>query len=142
MPGFIRPEELNQIIIAAEDAKLDEDRKDREKKEKQKRDLKEAFMSKQLHPDVMDRVNSAVRLAAEQGRTEVDVITFPCTFCNDRGRRINNRDADWPDSLEGFAKTAYDYYNKELRPLGYKLHAEIVSFPDGIPGDAKMTLTW
>jgi hypothetical protein len=31
---------------------------------------------------------------------------------------------------------------KELRPLGYKLHAEIISFPGGMPGEVGMFLKW
>jgi hypothetical protein len=90
----------------------------------------------------MDRVMARVRQAAELGFHEVEVMTFPCTFCNDRGRRINNFDPDWPASLEGFAKKAYEFFEKELRPLGYKLTAQIISFPDGMPGDAALYLKW
>jgi len=55
---------------------------------------------------------------------------------------MNNFDPDWPQSLEGFAKKAYAYFETELRPLGFKMHAEIVSFPDGIPGEAALFLKW
>jgi hypothetical protein len=63
-------------------------------------------------------------------------------LCTDRGRSINNADPDWPTTLTGFAKKAYDYYEDELRPLGYKLTAEIVTWPDGLPGDVAMSLKW
>lgn len=69
-------------------------------------------------------------------------LTFPAKFCNDHGRRINNLGPDWPDSLEGFAKKAYDYYVKELKPLGYKLTAQILDFPDGMPGTVGIFLSW
>jgi hypothetical protein len=49
---------------------------------------------------------------------------------------------DWPDSLEGFARRAYDFYMKELRPLGYKLHAEVIAFPGGVPGEIGLFLKW
>ena len=65
-------------------------------------------------------------------------MTFPCTFCSDGGRRINIADPEWPTTLQGFAKNAYDFFDKELRPLGYKLHAEIISFPGGMPGEAAL----
>ena len=70
------------------------------------------------------------------------MLTFPSSYTNDRGRSINNYDPDWPQSLEGFAKKAYEYYQKDLKPLGYKLHAEIVNFPDGVPGDVALYLKW
>ncbi len=49
-------------------------------------------------------------------------MTFPCSYCNDGGRRINNLLPDWPTSLEGFAKKAYEFYDKELKPLGLQAH--------------------
>jgi hypothetical protein len=90
----------------------------------------------------MDRISKVVRAAAGNGLKQIDVLSFPASYCNDRGRRINNQLPDWPESLEGFAKRAYEFYMKELRPLGYKLHAEVVSFPGGIPGEISLFLKW
>ncbi len=142
MTAFLRPNQLHEISHAADDAKAALDRIEQQKKIKQKKDLEEAFMSRDLHPEVHDRVNSAIRRAAELGQHEIEIMTFPCAYCNDRGRRINIADPEWPDSLEGFAKRAYEYYSRELRPLGYKLRCEIISFPDGIPGEVGMFLRW
>lgn len=142
MTDLLRPDQLHQISIAADDAKVDEARKEQEKKLKQKKELEEAFMSKDLHPEVRDRVNAAIRRAAEQGHQQLQVLTFPATYCNDGGRRINNLESNWPESLEGFAKRAYAYYESELKPLGYKMHAEIISFPGGMPGDVGIFLKW
>jgi len=142
MTDLLRPDQLHQISIAADDAKVDEARKEQEKKLKQKKELEEAFMSKDLHPEVRDRVNAAIRRAAEQGHQQLQVLTFPASYCNDGGRRINNLESNWPESLEGFAKRAYAYYESELKPLGYKIHAEIISFPGGMPGDVGIFLRW
>jgi hypothetical protein len=126
----------------AESEKMDEERRRKKKKEQQQLELRDAFMKRDLHPEVYDRINDAVSIAAKQGRHQLQVITFPCTFCSDGGRRINIADPEWPSTLDGFAKKAYDFYVKELRPLGYKLHAEIISFPGGLPGDAALILKW
>lgn len=142
MTGILRPEELSLISSAADDAKMDEARKERETKAKQKKALEEAFMSQQLHPQVHERVNQVIRRAAEQGFHQVQVLTFPASFCNDGGRRINNLDPEWPVSLEGFAKRAYEFYDRELKPLGYKMHCEIINFPEGMPGEVGMFLKW
>ncbi len=140
--NLLRPQDLLDIFDDAESRKMDERKRKDDKRAAQQRDLHEAFMAREIHPDVMDRINRAVRIAAEQGFRQVDIVTFPSKYCNDRGRRINTQLSDWPESLEGFAKRAYDYYVRELRPLGYKLHAEVVSFPDGLPGDITMSLKW
>jgi hypothetical protein len=142
MSGILSPKDLSLISSAADDAKVDEERKEREKKVKQKRELEEAFMSQELHPEVRDRINQAVRRAAEQGHVELQVMTFPASYCNDGGRRINNLDPNWPESLEGFAKRAFQFYEKELKPLGYRLHCDIINFPGGMPGEVGMFLKW
>jgi hypothetical protein len=61
---------------------------------------------------------------------------------NIRGRSITNRAADWHEHLDGFAKRAYTYYERELKPRGFQLRAEITSWPDGIPGDVGFFLQW
>ncbi len=142
MSGLLRPEDLLEIASDAEMAKMDVQRQSKERKEAQATELREAFMSREVHPEAINRINKAVRIAAEQGSHQLQVITFPCTYCSDGGRRINIADPEWPSTLEGFAKKAYDFYVKELRPLGYKLHAEIISFPGGMPGDAALYLKW
>ena len=142
MSSILSPKDLSLISSAADDAKVEEERKEREKKVKQKRELQEAFMSQVLHPEVRDRINQAVRRAAEQGHTQLQVMTFPASYCNDGGRRINNLDPNWPESLEGFAKRAFQFFDKELKPLGYKLHCEIINFPGGMPGEVGMFLKW
>jgi hypothetical protein len=140
--ALLRPQDLNEIISDSEMKKMEEERERKQKREREQRELREAFMSRDVHPEVMDRLNKVIRVAAEQGHKEVRVITFPASFCNDGGRRINNMLPDWPDSLEGFAKKAYEFYQKELRPLGYKLHAQVIDFPGGMPGEIGLFLKW
>ena len=142
MAGLLRPQDLKEIASDAEMAKMEEERQAKRKKEQQQLELREAFMSRDVQPEAIDRINKAVRIAAEQGQHQLQVVTFPCSFCSDGGRRINIADPEWPSTLEGFAKKAYDFFVKELRPLGYKLHAEIISFPGGMPGDVALFLKW
>jgi hypothetical protein len=142
MAGLLRPEDLNQISSDAEMEKMDEERRLKERKERQELELREAFMSREIHPQAIDRINNAVRVAAKQGQHQLQVVTFPCKFCTDGGRRINIGDPEWPSTLDGFAKQAYEFYLRELRPLGYKFHAEIISFPGGMPGDVGLFLKW
>lgn len=142
MSGLLRPDDLNLMASDAEIAKMNEARLYKKKKEQQQLELHEAFMSREIQPEAIDRINNAVSMAAKNGNRQLQVIVFPCSFCSDGGRMINMAEPEWPSSLNGFAKKAYDFYVKELRPLGYKLHAEIISFPDGIPGDVAMVLKW
>jgi hypothetical protein len=142
MAALLRPTDLREISAEAEAAKMDEEREFKRKKERRTAELREAFMARDVLPDAIDRVNNAVRIAAEQGHHQIQVVTFPVKYCNDGGRSINNFDPEWPKSLEGYAKKAFLFYDKELRPLGYKVSAEVISFPDGIPGEAALFLKW
>ena len=138
----MRPEDLKKVSSDAEMKKAEEALKHAKKAEEEQKELREMFMAKEPAPNAGERVNNAVRRAAEQGLNEVRVVTFPATYCNDRGRRINNNEPDWPDSLEGYAKKAYEYYEKELRPLGYKLKVEVLDYPGGMPGTIGFSLRW
>ena len=72
----------------------------------------------------------------------IDIVTFPASYCNDQGRRINNAEPDWPDSLEGFAKKAHAFFEAELKPLGFRARAQILNYPDGRLGDVGLFLSW
>jgi hypothetical protein len=142
MSGILRPQDLQLISSDAEIEKMEEERKLKQKKEHQQLELREAFMSREVQPEAIERINNAVSVAAKQGLHQIQVVTFPSSFCSDGGRRINIADPEWPSTLEGFAKQAYEFYQKELRPLGYKLNAEIISVPGGMPGDVGLFLKW
>jgi hypothetical protein len=142
MAGFLKPEDLRMITSDAEMEKVDEERRLKQKKEKEALELKEAFLAREIHPQAIERVNNAVSIAAKNGQTQLQILTFPASYCSDGGRRINIADPEWPSTLQGFAKKAYDGYVKELKPLGYKLHAEIISFPGGMPGEVALFLKW
>ena len=126
----------------AEMAEMDKERSLKQKKQQQDLDLREAFMKRTVAPEAIDRINHAVSVAAMRGEHQIQALTFPCSYCTDGGRRINVADPEWPTTLQGFAKNGYDFFEKELRPLGYKLHAEITSYPGGMPGEAALFLKW
>jgi hypothetical protein len=142
MAELLQPKELLLMASDAEQAEMEKERQLKQKKQQQDLDLRDAFMKREVAPEAIDRINHAVSVAAKRGAHEIQAVTFSCTYCTDGGRRINIGDPEWPTTLQGFAKNAYDFYAKELRPLGYKLHAEIISFPGGMPGEAALILKW
>ena len=96
MTGLLRPQDLKQIASDAEVAKMDEERRLQKKSEQQKQELREAFMAREVQPEAIERINRAIRIAAEHGQHQLQVLTFPSTFCSDGGRRINIGDPAWP----------------------------------------------
>ncbi|MDY0884910.1 hypothetical protein ACFPL7_05775 [Dongia soli] len=142
MSSLLRPEDLSKIANDAETAKMQKALDLKRVVEDEKKSLRDAFMHRDLRPDVDERVNKAIRRAAEDGFRELMAVSFPASYCNDGGRRINNLEPDWPVSLEGFAKIAYDYYQEKLHPMGYRLTARVLDYPGGFPGEVGLFLSW
>jgi len=91
---------------------------------------------------LLQLVMQLVDRAAERGQTEVQVYRFPNRMCSDRGRRINNSEPDWEQTLEGRPKLGYEFWREHLHPLGFGLKAEVLEYPGGMPGDIGFFLTW
>ncbi len=83
-----------------------------------------------------------IERAVSNGLTEVQVHRFPSSLCTDRGRAINQQERGWEDTLTGVPKEIYNLWARHFRDRGYKLRVEIVSFPNGMPGEVAMTLKW
>jgi hypothetical protein len=92
--------------------------------------------------EVMQKAAVIIERAAKNGLTEVQVYRFPNTLCTDRGRAINQQEAGWEQTLTGIPKEIYEFWDRRLRSLGYKLRVQIIDFSGGVPGDIGMTLKW
>jgi hypothetical protein len=92
--------------------------------------------------EAMQRVAAIIQRAVSNGQTEVQVYRFPNQLCTDHGRAINQQEPGWEKTLTGLPKEMYEFWNRQLRPLGYKLRFQIVDWPDGLPGDVGITLKW
>ena len=140
--GMITPDELRRIAEEKEMAQLREALEKKRKADEERHHLHDAFMAEELVPDVFERASRMVKGAAERGEREVLAIRFPSEYCTDRGRGINNFEPNWPETLTGFAKRAHAFFLKELQPKGYKVRAQIMDFPGGMPGDVGIFLRW
>ena len=92
--------------------------------------------------EALRRVAAIIERAAANGLTEVQVYRFPNALCTDHGRAINQQEPGWETTLTGLPKEMYEFWERQLRPRGYKLRVQIVDFPDGMPGDVGLTLKW
>ncbi|MEZ5833910.1 MAG: hypothetical protein R3D05_22290 [Dongiaceae bacterium] len=142
MTDLLRPEDLRKISDDEDMAKAKKALEQMKAEEAEQASLREIFMHRDIHPEATTRINAAIRRAAQQGQRQFMALKFPASYCNDQGRRINNMEPDWPESLEGFAKKAYDFYMKELKPLGFRLSAQIMDYPGGMPGNVGIYLHW
>ena len=86
--------------------------------------------------------STVIQRAVRNGLSEVQVYRFPNSLCTDRGRAINQMEQGWEKTLTGIPKEIYEFWERRLRPLGYRLQVQIVDFSGGVPGDVGMTLKW
>jgi len=140
--ALITPRDIQRIITEKEQAQAREEMAQRKVRQEEQEHLHAAFLDREISPDVRRRFSHAVRRAVERGEKEVMVLRFPSDWCTDGGRAINNAEPEWPATLDGYAKRAYDFFVSELEPLGYRMHAMILNFPGGIPGDVGIFVRW
>ena len=95
-------------------------------------------LDKQLWVKLLDRAQAAATL----GESSFELIRFPCDLCSDGGRKIDVAEIDWPSTLRGEAAEVYARWERELRPGGFGLRAQIVEYLDGIPSNIALSLSW
>jgi hypothetical protein len=92
--------------------------------------------------EALRRVGVIVERAVSNGLTEIQVYRFPNALCTDNGRAINQQEPGWETTLTGLPKEMYEFWDRQLKPRGYKLKVQIIDFPGGMPGDVGITLKW
>jgi hypothetical protein len=142
--GGFSAADLRRRMAEREAAKAAEEmRHMKEQEEKQKAVMDEFHKPPERTPEqLMERIMQLVNHAAERGQSEVQVYRFPNRLCSDRGRRINNSETDWDQTLEGRPRAGYEFWRDHLRPRGFHLRAQVLDFPGGMPGDIGFFLTW
>jgi hypothetical protein len=142
--GLPTAQEMMEKLALAEAEKASEEGRKHAAAEAEKK----ALLDKLTKPsgvsdeEALKRVALIVERAVSNGLTEVQVFRFPNALCTDHGRAINQQEPGWEATLTGLPKEMYEFWDRELRPRGYKLKVQIVDFPDGMPGDVGITLKW
>jgi len=135
---------LMEKIALAEADRASEEMRRRASEEAEKKALIERLSkpSGLSDEEVMKKAAVIIERAAKNGLTEVQVYRFPNTLCTDRGRAINQQEPGWETTLTGIPNEIYEFWDRRLRPLGYRLRVQIIDFSGGVPGDVSMTLKW
>ena len=119
-------------------------------RQKEKADAeKKALLDQLANPppisddEALKRAAAIINRAVNNALTEVEVLRFPNVLCTDRGRAINNNlEPGWEKTLTGLPKEMYQFWDRHLRPLGYKIRVQIVDWSGGVPGDIGFSLKW
>ena len=90
----------------------------------------------------MLRAANIIKRAVGNGLSEVEVGRFPNTLCTDRGRAINQQEPGWEETLTGLPKELYQFWRQHLQSRGYRVKYQIADWPNGMPGDISITLSW
>lgn len=101
-----------------------------------------AMLLEHLHDHVWTTLVERAHTAAMLGEKSFELFRFPCDLCSDGGRKIDVAEADWPTTLRGEAAEIFARWERELRPAGFGLTAQIVDYFDGMPGNIALCLTW
>ena len=142
--GLLTAQQMMEKLALAEAQKAAEAERRRAAAEAEKKALIDKLSKP---PDITEeerikRAAAIIERAVANGMTEVQVMRFPNSLCTDHGRAINQGEPGWEGTLTGLPKEMYEFWYRQLRPLGYKVHFQIVEFPDGLPGDIGITLKW
>src|SRR5262245_38355358 len=140
--GLLSAKDLKRIADEQETVKLQEVLARRRKEEEEEHRARQDFMEREIKPEGMERFNTWVRRAAENGKSEIELLRFPSQYCTDHGRAINNFEVDWPQTLTGFAEKVYAAWLQHLKAKGYTIRAEILNYPDGGLGDVGLYVGW
>ena len=90
----------------------------------------------------MERAAAIIRRAVSNGLTELEVGRFPNALFTDKGRAINQQEPGWEATLTGLPKELYAFWKQHLQPRGYRLKFQIAEWPNGMPGDISLSLSW
>ncbi|MGQ3675705.1 hypothetical protein ACT6QH_09455 [Xanthobacter sp. TB0139] len=144
---FISADELREYMHHQEVLKANKAIEAMDRAEKARADfIKTLSEPVDLTPDriheISQNITMKMRLAAERGESEIMVMRFPNALCTDKGRAINNGESTWPETLVGRPRQAYELWRDHLRDANFKLKAMIVDWPNGMPGDVGMFVSW
>jgi hypothetical protein len=146
MSDDILPSALDCRKISAEiEAKKASDyMRAREAAEKEKSELMErlAKPSGVSDEERMKRAAAIIKRAVSNGLTEVEVFRFSYKMCTDHGRAINQQEPGWEETLTGLPKELFLFWKAHLSSRGYRVKFQIADWPNGMPGDISMTLSW
>ncbi len=145
--AFFSAEDLNRYMtqrrmaeLAKEEARQQEEAKAQAEQIKQL--MKPIELTDEEFKERLANFMRRVRGAAEQGDRHILVLRFPSDLCTDRGRAINNVLPGWENTLVGVPKQMVQVWEEHLKPAGFRLSAEVLEYPHGMPGDIGLFCRW
>jgi CBS domain-containing protein len=133
---------FRRLVSNFENEKVEERKSARQAAAEQRRARVAELIDHHIKDEDWRALVHQARKAAENGEKNFMLLRFPSALCADGGRSINVGEVDWPSSLRGEAAEIYLRWKNDLRPRGFHLSANILDFPNGLPGDVGLFLIW
>jgi len=144
-----QPDKANFSAGDFQDLLSDFKRKEREEREAQLRAVAERnrrtvaeLIDQHISDEGWRALVQGAREAAEHGEKRLLLLRFPNELCSDGGRAINVSEPNWPSTLRGEAAEVFLRWERDLKPRGFHLTAQVLEFPGGKPGDIGLFLVW
>lgn len=134
--------DMRRRMAELELAKIEEAEAQRKRLQEEHTAQVKAFLEGHIEQADVEHLRARAAAAIQNGHSEVEVLRFPAELLADKGRAINNFEDGWPETLRGKAAGFYRLYKARAEPLGYKLHARVLNYPGGKPGDVGLYLSW
>jgi CBS-domain-containing membrane protein len=133
---------FRSLMAAFDNIRHDRDIAERQAVAQERRRRVEALLDEHIGPARWQTLVLHAREAAEHGEKSYMLLRFPSDLCSDGGRAINAPEPEWGSTLRGEAAELYLYWERELKSQGFGLAAYVLDYPDGVPGDVGLFLTW
>jgi hypothetical protein len=133
---------FRELVTISEQVVSDDARAAKRLAARERRHQINAMLLEHLDEEGWAELLDRAQAAAAKGASSFELIRFPCDLCSDGGRKIDVAETDWPTTLRGEAAEVYARWERELRPVGFRLRAQIADYLDGIPNNIALSLAW
>jgi hypothetical protein len=140
---FFSAQDLHRAMIASRTAeRAKEEAREHELAQARAEQIKQLKIPIEITPERIANFMKRVHQTAERGETQILILRFPSDVCTDSGRAINNSVPGWEETLAGVPRQVYEVWSEKLKQHGFSLHAEVLDFPNGMPGDIGLFFRW
>ena len=135
-------EAFRGLVEAADRAKEDKGAEAAATAALERRRQIKGMLQQHIDDEMWQTLIAHAEAAAKAGQNQFQLLRFPSGLCSDGGRKIDVNEPDWGETLRGEAAEYYARWERELKPAGFHLEAQILNWPGGMRGDIGLFLTW
>lgn len=142
MPAPLTAASFQALVEASAQSGIDKKKAVAHAADLERIDQVKTMLHEHLGTEMWETLMTHARVAAAHGGKEIELLRFPSELCSDGGRKINNADPAWADTLRGEAAEVHARWVRELKAAGFGLAARVIDYPHGVPGNIALVLGW